>query len=335
MEINKILSEKNTEWKCSYTAAYNVARLMKENDVRQGKLAEDTGINSGTLSRYLNGKARFQLSHLAVLADYFKVSVVDLLTLPQAEKEKTLKDAADALQIVADAVGLPEDFRPQAGFLDCCLNEHGQFVAPDPDILDSLDEYPIRTYNAAAVRRGFDSGIRVLETMARVIDTYELFIGGKLYRLHDEPDPNDGPQTVEDRQAWLYAARKIIDRAKMDAGKDTEKAGITYRELMDARACLHDIALRPQMREPFDEVAEQKIFWTFGPWFRRMGNYFPILEDYIDFAVSARFADETPREYITFGIPDSFKEEFRRFILASGADPIPQTDEPEDSLPEE
>lgn len=55
------------------------ARLRDERGITDYKVAKDTGISTATLSNWKNGAYRPKIDKLLIIADYFGVSVEDLI----------------------------------------------------------------------------------------------------------------------------------------------------------------------------------------------------------------------------------------------------------------
>lgn len=55
------------------------ARLRNERGITDYKVAKDTGISTATLSNWKNGAYRPKIDKLLIIADYFGVSVEDLI----------------------------------------------------------------------------------------------------------------------------------------------------------------------------------------------------------------------------------------------------------------
>lgn len=57
----------------------NLKLLLKTNKLSQSKLSEKIGITKATINRYLKGNRNITLDRLVLLADFFDISIDELL----------------------------------------------------------------------------------------------------------------------------------------------------------------------------------------------------------------------------------------------------------------
>ena len=57
----------------------NLKQLMKDNNVNQPKLSTDINVAQSAISAWLNGKKEPSINSLWLLADYFNVSIDELV----------------------------------------------------------------------------------------------------------------------------------------------------------------------------------------------------------------------------------------------------------------
>lgn len=57
----------------------NLKQLMKDNNVNQPKLSTDINVAQSAISAWLNGKKEPSINSLWLLADYFNVSIDELI----------------------------------------------------------------------------------------------------------------------------------------------------------------------------------------------------------------------------------------------------------------
>lgn len=199
--------------------AKNLAFLVKESGKTIKEISEDTGIPTGSLSKYQNGQAEAGIEKLSILANYFEVSTDWLLGRALSRSIDTSKQAACKYlclsETAIDALRLKEDGGALDGarhfFFDLLLNEPSfpQFVDAafqyskfNTSLKSKVADSTIEIY-ASENSKGFDMPV----TIENLSDALNLGLLKKLIPIINSAYDN-----------WLKATTAYFSKEENDNG---------------------------------------------------------------------------------------------------------------------
>lgn len=77
----------------------NITKLRETNGLSKRKLANELGINEASYGRIESGEIALSYDHLAKIANFYQMSVIDIITYPDiyVKKEETTSEPIEAI----------------------------------------------------------------------------------------------------------------------------------------------------------------------------------------------------------------------------------------------